>query len=179
MLNKKLNIIQEGTLFKIPVDKTNSNILNLEVKENNLKQSNNKNINIYSSLNLKYAKIKNDLEIDDLMDRIIGTQEKLKIFVNKNSEIIETLTNYHELKKKNKLLRKIKNFLIKLKISKELVNYILKEIQKYEIDKSSIDLFEINKSINQLIVEKKKTKKKLIDLFDKVIEYSKQIGFID
>lgn len=179
MLNKKLNIIQEGTLFKIPVDKTNSNILNLEVKENNLKQSNNKNINLYSSLNLKYAKIKNDLEIDDLMDRIIGTQEKLKIFVNKNSEIIETLTNYHELKKKNKLLRKIKHFLIKLKISKELVNYILKEIQKYEIDKSSIDLFEINKSINQLIVEKKKTKKKLIDLFDKVIEYSKQIGFID
>ena len=179
MLNKKLNIIQEGTLFKIPVDKTNSNILNLEVKENNLKQSNNKNINLYSSLNLKYARIKNDLEIDDLMDRIIGTQEKLKIFVNKNSEIIETLTNYHELKKKNKLLRKIKHFLIKLKISKELVNYILKEIQKYEIDKSSIDLFEINKSINQLIVEKKKTKKKLIDLFDKVIEYSKQIGFID
>ena len=55
----------------------------------------------------------------------------------------------------------------------------MKEIQKYEIDKSSIDLFEINKSINQLIVEKKKTKKKLIDLFDKVIEYSKQIGFID
>jgi hypothetical protein len=116
MLNKKLNIIQEGTLFKIPFDKTNSNILNLEEKENNLKQSNNKNINLYSSLNLKYSRIKNDLEIDDLMDRIIGTQEKLKIFVNKNSEIIETLTNYHELKKKNKLLRKIKNFLIKLKI---------------------------------------------------------------
>ena len=179
MLNKKLNIIQEGTLFKIPVDKTNSNILNLEVKENNLKQSNNKNINLYSSLNLKYAKIKNDLEIDDLMDRIIGTQEKLKIFVNKNSEIIETLTNYHELKKKNKLLRKIKHFLIKLKISKELVNYILKEIQKYEIDKSSIDLFEINESINQFIIEKKKRKKNLIDLFYKVIEYSKQIGFID
>ena len=176
MLNKNLNIIQEGTLFKIPVDKTNSNILNLEVKENNLKQSNNKNINLYSSLNLKYAKIKNDLEIDDLMDRIIGTQEKLKIFVNKNSEIIETLTNYHELKKKNKLLRKIKHFLIKLKISKELVNYILKEIQKYEIDKSSIDLFEINKSINQLIVEKKKTKKKLKKIKKKKKKTKKKIN---
>jgi hypothetical protein len=55
----------------------------------------------------------------------------------------------------------------------------LKEIQKYEIDKSSIDLFEINESINQFIIEKKKRKKKLIDLFFKVIEYSKQIGFID
>ena len=119
------------------------------------------------------------MEIDFVFNKIINEQEKLKFFVNNNSEIIEALTNYQVLKEKNNLLRKIKNFLKKLKISKELISYIINAIQKYEINKNSININEVNEFIHNQINEKRKTRKILWNPFDKVIIYSKQIGFID
>ena len=179
-----INVIQQGTIFKIPFDKSFQNIINQEEKENlsnstdfSINQNIKKFLSYYS--NLKNEKIKNDLEIDDEMNKIINEQEKLKFFVNNNSEIIEALTNYQVLKEKNNLIRKIKNFLKKLKISKELISYIINAIQKYEINKNSININEVNEFIQNQINEKRKTRKILWNLFDKVIIYSKQIGFID
>jgi hypothetical protein len=181
-----INVIQQGSIFKIPLDKSFQNIMNQEEKEN-LSNSTKQSIDHilkdkeFSSLysNLKNEKIKNDLEIDDALDKIINEQEQLKFFVNNNSEIIEALTNYQVLKEKNNLLRKIKNFLKKLKISKELISYIINAIQKYEINKNSININEVNEFIQNQINEKRKTRKILRNIFDKVIIFSKQIGFID
>ena len=113
------------------------------------------------------------------MDKIINEQEQLKFFVNKNSEIIETLTNYQVLKKKNNLLKQIKHFLKKLKINKDLVYYIIDVIQKYEKDKNSVNIYEANEFINNKLNEKKKVRKFYYNLLDKIIVYCKNIGFID
>ena len=104
MLKSNDNVIQQGSIFKIPLDKSFQNIMSQDEKENlsnSTKQSVNHNekdkefLTLYS--NLKKDKLKNDLEIDDAMDKIINEQEQLKIFINKKSEIIETLTNYQVL----------------------------------------------------------------------------------
>ena len=181
-----INVIQQGSIFKIPLDKSFQNIMNQEEKEN-LSNSTKQSIDHilkdkeFSSLysNLKNEKIKNDLEIDDVMDKIINEQEQLKFFVNKNSEIIETLTNYQVLKKKNNLLKNIKHFLKKLKINKELECYIIDVIQKYEKDKNSVNIYEANEFIHNKLNEKKKVRKFYYNLLDKIIVYCKNIGFID
>ena len=186
MISNEINVIQEGTLFKIPLEKSNENIIKSEKKEKKVKKNNlNEKVNQNSFKEnspfskIKNEKIKNDLEIDFVFNKIINEQEKLKFFVNNNSEIIEALTNYQVLKEKNNLIRKIKNFLKKLKISKELISYIINAIQKYEINKNSININEVNEFIHNQINEKRKTRKILRNIFDKVIIYSKQIGFID
>ena len=170
-----INVIQQGSIFKIPLDKSFQNIMNQEEKEN-LSNSTKQSIDHilkdkeFSSLysNLKNEKIKNDLEIDDALDKIINEQEQLKFFVNKNSEIIETLTNYQVLKKKNNLLKNIKHFL-----------KIIDVIQKYEKDKNSVNIYEANEFIHNKLNEKKKVRKFYYNLLDKIIVYSKNIGFID
>jgi hypothetical protein len=186
MLKSNDNVIQQGSIFKIPLDKSFQNIMSQDEKENlsnSTKQSVNHNekdkefLTLYS--NLKKDKLKNDLEIDDAMDKIINEQEQLKIFINKKSEIIETLTNYQVLMKKNKLLKQIKHFLKKLKINKELVSYIIDVIQKYEKDKNSVNINEANEFIHIKLNEKKKFRKFYYNLLEKIIVYAKNIGFID
>ncbi len=182
MISNEINVIQEGTLFKIPLEKSNEKIIKSgKTKKNTLNEKVDQNSFKENSpfSKIKKEKIKNDLEIDFVFNKIINEQEQLKFFVNKNSEIIETLTNYQVLKKKNNLLKNIKHFLKKLKINKELECYIIDVIQKYEKDKNSVNIYEANEFIHNKLNEKKKVRKFYYNLLDKIIVYSKNIGFID
>ncbi len=182
MISNEINVIQEGTLFKIPLEKSNEKIIKSgKTKKNTLNEKVDQNSFKENSpfSKIKKEKIKNDLEIDFVFNKIINEQEQLKFFVNKNSEIIETLTNYQVLKKKNNLLKNIKHFLKKLKINKELECYIIDVIQKYEKDKNIFNIYEANEFIHNKLNEKKKVRKFYYNLLDKIIVYSKNIGFID